>query len=432
MEFSEAQESQPLLRSEIIKSFEIDFEESEEKYIRPQFDKDKIYFPLFCTTEVPENYFKELESFYPIGEAPWLEILTRDPGKILQSSEDSQNAEISDSTPFKGYSVEELSEFFKSHLRSSDESALGGPFTHFTFIVVDEACFDTKPLSCIVCCDAPDFAEGEDEIKLKSIRMDFDDATNWLPAFEELALTPEEYDDKEELLTFGIMPPPTMRFTDRVERYRFAPMAQARRNKRRALRIVEEAITKQAREARTNKKGASRSSDVDQTLIENAQRLTIDEPEAPDSSEPRGANSQDQQDTNIETASKGDDEEVSTQPKKNSKTRIDPAKEDITITARRKVDVVHGPNILRQIRLFLYQDKDDEREVRLIDNRTGETSRLDESRLAMHAAGPTRSVYSSMRRVYGPIVQGKEDPVIVSKGRDVGLSMRSDSSSGSE
>lgn len=262
--------------------------------------------------------------------------------------------------------------------------------------------------------------------------MDLEDATNWLPAFEELMLTPEEYDDKEELLTFEIMPPPTMRFTDRVGLYRFAPMAQARRNKRTALRIIEEAMTKQAREARTNKKGMSGSSDADQTLIENAQRLTMDEPEAPDTSEPREGNSQDQQDTNIKTASKGDDEEVSTQPKKNSKTRIDPAKEDITINACRKVDVVYGQRLLRQIRLFLYQDKDDERTVRLIDNRTGDRSRLIEGRLAIYTARPSRPVYSPMRRVYGPVVKGKENPVIISKGRDVGLSKRSDSSLGSK
>ena len=184
--------------------------------------------------------------------------------------------------------------------------------------------------------------------------MDLDDATSWLPAFEELMLTPEEYNDKEEVLTFDIMPPPTMRFTDENEHYHFAPMAQTRRNKRRALRIIEEAIAKQAREARANKKGTSRSSVVDQNLIEDAQKLTMDKSEASDMREPREGNSQDQQDPNIETASKGDKGKVSTQPKKESKTRIDPAKENITIKTCSKVDVVHGPSLLRQIRLFMY------------------------------------------------------------------------------
>ena len=366
------------------------------------------------------QYFKEFERFSPPGEAPWLEILSRDPDRLLQSSEDSENAEAFDLTPFKGCSVEEVYEFFKRFLRSSGDSALGGPFTHFTFIVVDQACLTTKPLSCIVCCDAPDFAEAEDEIKLKSIRMDLDDATSWLPAFEELLLTPEEYDDNEEFITFDIMPPPTMRFAEIDEHYLLAPMAQARRNKRRALKIIEEAITKQAREARANKKGTSRGPEVDQQLTE-----------ARDVSE---GNSQDFQGESLHGAPKGDDQEEGSRPEVESEARIDPASEDITVKTCSKVDVVHASSrlFLRQIRHLLYQDRNDQMLIRLVDNRTKERSRSAERTLAKQAAGPSRPVYSLERRVYGPIVQGKEDPVIVSKGRDVGLSKRSDTSSGSE
>lgn len=289
--------------------------------------------------------------------------------------------------------------------------------------MVDETCLTTKPLSCIVCCDAPDFAEAEDEIKLKSICMDLDDATNWLPAFEDLILTPEEYDDKEELHTFNIMPPPILRFTDEAEHYCLAPLKQARKNKRRALRIIEVAIAKQAREARANKKGTITSFDVDQKLIENAQKLTIHESGASDVSESREGNSQDQQNEDIEAASKRGDEEVG-----ESKTRIDPAKEDITIQTCSKVDVAHTSGFLSQLRLLSYQHEDEDILIRLVDNRTEDRKGLTERSLAEKAAGPYRQVYSPMRRIYGPIVQGKEDPVIASKGRDVGLSKRSDSS----
>ena len=86
------------------------------------------------------------------------------------------------------------------------------------------------------------------------------------------------------------------------------------------------------------------------------------------------------------------------------KTRSDTAKEDITKQACRKVDSAHGPSLLIQIKLLIHRDRDDDMLVWPVDNGTEETSRLDEKRLATHAPGPSRRIYSLRRRVYGPVI----------------------------
>ena len=309
-------------------------------------------------------------------------------------------------TAFNGSSVDEAYDFFKLQLRSPDCYGTRTRFSYFTFLVVDEECLQTQPYTCVVCSDAPDFGEAEDEIKLKQIRMDFEDVAQYLPALEELILTPDEFCDKEEQLLFNIMPPPTMMFTEEKDVYKLAPGMEARRTKRRALQIIEQAIINQAREARQDKGARRQKLNVQQSLTTEArveEEISKASPSRP--MEPK--------------------EPTHDQVERNSTdSRIEPAKEDFTIIAQLKTSYVERAKLNRTLRIHsyrMYQEKGKGTTIKLIDNRKVKSREDEEAYKRSVITGRARPVYSWYRRVYGPIVEGKERPVIVSRGRDVQL-----------
>lgn len=140
-------------------------------------------------------------------------------------------------SPFKGWSVEKLYDFWKAKLRRNEDEVADTHLSAFTFAVIDEETIksfkaveaaapktegdedeDEEQLNeklnkttVLVCSDAPDFGEGENEVKLKTVRMSLNDAASAIMAFELLAVCPSEF-GKEDALS--VMPPPTLEVED--------------------------------------------------------------------------------------------------------------------------------------------------------------------------------------------------------------------------
>ena len=139
-------------------------------------------------------------------------------------------------TPFLGCTVDEVYDYFKTHLRPADDSTGGEFCTAFAFLVVDEACVKARPRQCILCCDAPDFGELDGETQLKRLRMPIENAVWHLTPLETLYMTPSEVEDNSGW-ALSTMPECTLMPWDAESHnlYRVATNAEARWNKRRAI-----------------------------------------------------------------------------------------------------------------------------------------------------------------------------------------------------
>ena len=95
--------------------------------------------------------------------------INNDPDKFL---DEERRAKLDDGlTPFLGCTVDEVYEFDKTRMRPLDHSTSLKHFMRFVFLAIDEECVTSTPRQCILCCDAPDYGEEDQEIKLKSFRM---------------------------------------------------------------------------------------------------------------------------------------------------------------------------------------------------------------------------------------------------------------------
>ena len=124
-------------------------------------------------TKHRQQYFNSLADFASSEEhLALLEIrsenspINNDPDKIL---DEDWRAKLDDGlTPFLGCTVDEVYKFYKTRMRPLDHSTSLKHFTQFVFLAIDEECVTSTPRQCILCCDAPDYDEEDQEIKLKS------------------------------------------------------------------------------------------------------------------------------------------------------------------------------------------------------------------------------------------------------------------------
>ncbi|KAL8775454.1 MAG: hypothetical protein Q9194_003750 [Teloschistes cf. exilis] len=79
-------------------------------------------------------------------------------------------------------------------------------YTKFTFIVVDDECIKSDPWEIIVACDAPDYGEADEEVKVKYFRMHFEDGSSYLNSLEHLTMTPSEAEDRTDDVLSGFPP----------------------------------------------------------------------------------------------------------------------------------------------------------------------------------------------------------------------------------
>ncbi|KAL9628238.1 MAG: hypothetical protein Q9164_007351, partial [Protoblastenia rupestris] len=198
-------------------------------------------------------YFEELDSYCEDDDiTPWLEISSKSPTRVIEEIKANISSDQPSPTPFIGCTIDQIYAFFKAHLRPADDSTTLEHFTTFTFLVVDEECVQSTPWQCILCSDAPDFGEADEEVKLKTLRMPIEQAMGDLCALEQLTMTPSEALDPGGL-NVGMMPPPTMvpigqREPDGQRLYKVATPVEARANKRRGIRMAEEADRTERRE----------------------------------------------------------------------------------------------------------------------------------------------------------------------------------------
>ncbi|KAL8647407.1 MAG: hypothetical protein Q9210_005578 [Variospora velana] len=381
-----------------------------------------VPFPLFCTTDVPIEFLQELDS-YTSDIFSWAEILTSDPGNARDPIQDPASLAFSGAATFRAFTLDELYEFHKAYLRPADNLVTDHRYSYFGFIVIDESCLVSEPWECIICCDAPDFGEATDEVTLKQVRMDFEDTATYLPALEELIITPDEFEDKDVDLSFEVVPPPSTTFTETKGEYRLVSPAQARQNKRRALLLIEEAFSIHAQEDRevemrwreserwaesegpTNQTNVNESSGPKNEIRCASNTLISVTPPSPSYAEIHGE------------AGIGVDSKVEPSHE-NEGIIVDPAEQDITITTDSKLDMTWRVNLHRHFALGVRSIGGDSRSiVRFIHDNTEEFRRREEEYDARHAAGPTRPIYTLSRPVYGPVVEGREKPVIDSPRR---------------
>ena len=96
--------------------------------------------------------------------------------------------------PFSNRSPEELYDFWKANVCGSLTS-IHRHWPAFMFAILDEQSGTDKHI--VLCSDASDFREGnaatgEDEVKLKCIRLTFSDFVRSMAGIEMLTLTPSE------------------------------------------------------------------------------------------------------------------------------------------------------------------------------------------------------------------------------------------------
>ncbi len=112
-------------------------------------------------------------------------------------------------------------------------------YTKFTFIVVDDQCMRSDPWEIIVACDAPDYGEADDETRVKSFCMPFEEGASCLSALEYLTMTPSEARTHSHDVLTGFPPACMMPVRDENGQWlgdmRPATREEGIRNKRRML-----------------------------------------------------------------------------------------------------------------------------------------------------------------------------------------------------
>ncbi|KAL8646811.1 MAG: hypothetical protein Q9210_005918 [Variospora velana] len=158
--------------------------------------------------------------------------------------------------PFLGSTVPQVYSFFKDHLRKPEDSKERHNFAHFTFLAVDAECFrppspsaKSQDYTILVCCDAPDFHEGENLMRLKTLRLPLPDAVKYTYMLDSLQMTPSEVHkvvfEEPDAMISKMFPPanhiPVEPYTnDEHQRYKMATPGEARLRRRHGLRDMEE------------------------------------------------------------------------------------------------------------------------------------------------------------------------------------------------
>jgi hypothetical protein len=167
-----------------------------------------------------------------------MEITSNNPDRVLEDIENSMGSR--GPFPFLDCTIGQVYDFFKNHLRAADDSVGHEHFSYYTFIAIDEDCLQSNA-QCIICSDAPDFGESDDEIRLKSLRMPIESAMQYLCALEQLNITMSDLEKNEEEWGFSMMPLPTLVPVENERNlFKVATHAESRRSKRIGIKLIEE------------------------------------------------------------------------------------------------------------------------------------------------------------------------------------------------
>ena len=111
----------------------------------------------------------------------------------------------------------------------------------------------------ILCCDAPDYGEGHEEVKLKQLRMPIARGMEGLQLLETLVQTPSEL-ERRAAWVLGMIPPGWdveihNERGERTGRQEIAPPGRARRKKRQGIEDTEKTARQQQAEAESVERG---------------------------------------------------------------------------------------------------------------------------------------------------------------------------------
>ncbi|KAL8753165.1 MAG: hypothetical protein Q9184_005498, partial [Pyrenodesmia sp. 2 TL-2023] len=218
----------------------------------------EIYYPVFHLIEPPAEYSAEFESLSK-DIIPWLAINSSIPPLSEALSKlKTQLTEINPTPyPFLNNTVPQVYAFFKNHIRQPEEAICGHSLAHFTFLAVDAQCVwpsspPPEPLesrystgsnfTVLVCTDAPDFHEGDNEPRLKTLRLPIAAAFQRLEQLDELVITASEMYtrtfENQDAMNLRLMPPaclyPIPPYTDDLDEqvYKLGSYAQMRERKK--------------------------------------------------------------------------------------------------------------------------------------------------------------------------------------------------------
>lgn len=148
-------------------------------------------------TKHKQQYFNEFNKHARARSIPWTLITSNDPHiirKEIEVNSLSNNSEERPSvTPLFNNSVDGAYAFYKS-LRTQYSTSLPH-FTNFTFLAIDETCVQSSPKYCLLCTDAPDYAEAANQVKLKVLHSPIEKIMPCLHALEHLAMMPSELEN---------------------------------------------------------------------------------------------------------------------------------------------------------------------------------------------------------------------------------------------
>lgn len=130
---------------------------------------------------------------------------------------------------FFGSTIDDVYGFFKHHLRPESDNTARDPLTSFTFVAIDVDCINASPLECALCCDALDFNEAPDNVKLKTLRLPLEKALAFLCLLEQLRLTVSDVADQQAHAWSSIPPATVFQSLGKpLRKYRISTYAQAR------------------------------------------------------------------------------------------------------------------------------------------------------------------------------------------------------------
>ncbi|KAF2460941.1 hypothetical protein BDY21DRAFT_369051 [Lineolata rhizophorae] len=210
-------------------------------------EEDYNICPVFCTAAIPLQIIDNL-LMRAVEEDTALLILdgeTVDDGSKAKRASRAPFSKPIDNPFAESATPYDIYDMWKRKLRgpaNSTESNL----TSFTFAILDRQTL--VDYSCVVCCDAPDFGEQEDEVVLKALRMGFDEALFNLARFEMLTCAPSE---ARSDMVLSVIPPAifdTTGFPPGSMKGTLATPAVARQNKRRAIMEAEAQLASEALE----------------------------------------------------------------------------------------------------------------------------------------------------------------------------------------
>lgn len=165
--------------------------------------------PVFCTVEVPAALLNLL--LENAEEGTHYLIMDIEAGENIQGLKyPSQPPANPSRTSFFNWSIDEVYTYWKKNVCAPGDGS-STTLSAFTFAVVDEQSVREfaegkgKATTLVLGSDAPDLEEKEDEVVLKSLRLDIEDMSIELMCLEMLTRCPSEIG---KAFGLSIQPPP--------------------------------------------------------------------------------------------------------------------------------------------------------------------------------------------------------------------------------